>query len=116
MTECVFCQISAGRAPAKVIAKWPDAMAFVPLNPVVEGHLLVIPRVHVMTFLDEPIISAGVMARAAELASRRWGMGQCNLITSAGEDATQTVFHMHLHLVPRDAGDSISLPWDVRHG
>lgn len=115
MTECVFCRIVHELAPAKIIARWPDAVAFVPLNPVVEGHVLVVPSVHVMSFLDEPIVSAGVMFRAATLASRLGFPGEgANLITSAGESATQTVFHMHVHLIPREDGDNVSLPWDVR--
>lgn len=116
MSDCVFCQIVRGAAPARIEAHWPDALAFVPLNPVTDGHLLVVPRVHVTSYLEDPIVTGVVMARAAELAARLGrGLGQSNLITSAGDDATQTVFHMHVHLIPREAGDAISLPWDVRY-
>lgn len=106
---CVFCEIVAGRAPARIAAGWPDAVAIHPLNPVTPGHLLVIPQGHVADFRTDPAVSASVMARAAELASRM--PGDANLITSAGEAATQTVPHLHLHLVPRRAGDGLALPW-----
>ena len=63
--SCVFCEIVAGRAPAKMVVEWSDAVAFVPLNPVVEGHTLVVPRVHVADATDSPNVTGQVMARAA---------------------------------------------------
>lgn len=110
MTEqpCPFCEIAAGRAPAQIVEEWPEALAIIPLNPVVEGHLLVIPREHVTDFVDDPAVSAHTMFRAAELAA---GMGSYNLITSKGHPATQSVFHLHLHLIPRAENDGLALPW-----
>lgn len=108
---CTFCDIVAGRAPAEIVQRWPDAIAFVPLNPVCTGHVLVVPRVHVPDFAADPEVSAATMRRAAQLA----GAGPANLITSRGRAATQTQFHLHLHLVPRDAGDGLALPWDPPH-
>lgn len=108
--DCPFCEIVAGRAPAQVFHEWDDALAIVPLNPVTEGHLLVIPKVHVADVGHDPEVSAATMRRAAQLAAAQW----CNVITSRGRAATQTVFHLHLHLIPRAKGDLLSLPWDVR--
>jgi histidine triad (HIT) family protein len=105
---CPFCEILAGRAPADIVKEWPEALAIVPLRPVVDGHVLVIPRVHVCDFADSPVVSAATMRCAAELAA---GHGSCNLITSKGQPATQSVFHLHLHLVPRAEGDGLALPW-----
>lgn len=103
---CIFCEIVAGRAPAKVVGRWAEAIVIVPLNPVTEGHLLVIPTQHVMDARIEPITTGMVMARAASLAPH-----PCNLITSVGAEATQTVFHLHVHIVPRREGDGLPLPW-----
>ncbi|MFE1109681.1 HIT family protein [Streptomyces rochei] len=110
MTEqpCPFCEIVAGRAPAEIVREWPDALAIVPLKPIVEGHVLVIPRDHVQDFVTDPDVSALTMYRASELVS---GMGSYNLITSKGRPATQSVFHLHLHLVPRAENDGLALPW-----
>lgn len=106
MNDCVFCSIIAGTAPAKIVAEWDDAIAIVPLNPVTNGHILVMPRAHVSDALENPEITATVMKRASELAK-----APCNLITSVGSVATQTIFHLHIHIVPRVEGDGLSLPW-----
>ncbi|GHC39953.1 hypothetical histidine triad (HIT) protein [Streptomyces anthocyanicus] len=110
MTEqpCPFCEIVAGRAPATVVADWPETFAIVPLNPVVDGHLLVIPKAHVTDFVADPATSATTMLRAADLAGGH-PAGSMNLITSRGRAATQSVWH--LHLVPRAEGDGLALPW-----
>lgn len=103
---CVFCGIIAGVAPAVVVREWPDAVAIVPLDPVTPGHLLVVPRVHVVDATVDPEVTGVAMRRAAELAAP-----PCNLITSAGAAATQTVWHLHIHVVPRRVGDGLPLPW-----
>jgi histidine triad (HIT) family protein len=86
---CAFCAIVAGEAPAKVVLKWHDALAIVPLNPVTEGHVIVLPKDHVQDALADPFVTATVVQRAAELAHR-----PANISTSAGGAATQTGFHL----------------------
>lgn len=108
--RCPFCEIVAGRAPATYVHEWRDAIAITPLKPVVDGHTLVIPKVHVADFIEDPMVTATIMHRAAEIA-RVWPAGPMNLITSKGREATQSVFHLHVHLVPRAANDGLALPW-----
>ncbi|MFD5588776.1 HIT family protein [Streptomyces sp. NPDC127063] len=109
MTDrCVFCEIVAGTAPATIVREWPDAMAIVPLGPVTPGHVLVIPRQHVANVGEDPAVSGAAAARAAELAAE---LPAANVITSMGSAATQTVFHLHWHVVPRAEGDGLPLPW-----
>lgn len=103
---CVFCEIVAEREPAVFVRRWTDAVAIVPLEPVTEGHVLVLPRVHVPDATDHPETTATVMWRAASLA-----VPPCNLITSSGREATQSVFHLHVHIVPRRENDGLALPW-----
>ncbi len=110
---CVFCDIVAGTEPADVFWVWPDTVAITPRHPVTDGHLLVIPTVHVEDFREDPVVSASTMARAAWLANNL--RGDMNLITSAGAAATQTVLHLHIHLVPRLTGDGLTLPWTGQH-
>lgn len=110
MTACIFCQIIRGESPANVVREWMDAIAIVPLNPVVAGHILVIPRAHVADYTEERYVTGYTMMRAAELA-RDLGINPSNLITSAGREATQSVFHLHVHIVPRAENDGLALPW-----
>jgi histidine triad (HIT) family protein len=107
---CVFCgRVAAG----EVEMAWPDAVAFTPLRPVTPGHLLVVPRRHVADAAEDPAVTAATMRAAAEvIQSRRAASGlDFSLITSVGPDATQTVWHLHVHVVPRRSGDGLSLPW-----
>lgn len=102
---CAFCDYDG---PSPIVAEAPGVIAFRPLNPVTEGHLLFVPEVHVEDATEAPAITALVMAAASDWAR---GVGDCNLITSVGEAATQTVKHLHIHLVPRSVGDGLALPW-----
>jgi histidine triad (HIT) family protein len=106
VADCPFCSIVAGTSPATVVRHWHDAIAIVPLNPVTPGHVLVIPAEHVEDATVDPEVTAVVMRRSAELAEP-----PCNIITSAGAEATQSVAHLHVHIVPRRKGDGLALPW-----
>ena len=106
--ECVFCKIVRKEAPAQIVKEWGDMIAFVPLNPVTPGHVLVVPRMHVEDALETPWITGNAFMRAAQLAEK---VGSCNLITSVGSAATQTIHHLHVHIVPRVHDDGLSLPW-----
>lgn len=108
-TPCPFCEINTGRAPATFVHEWSDTIAIVPLNPITEGHTLIIPKTHVPDFATDPQVSATTMRRAAQLMQQT--DRPMNLITSRGREATQSVFHLHLHLVPRAENDGLALPW-----
>lgn len=108
MKGCVFCGIVDGTEPATVVREWHDAVAFVPINPVTEGHALIIPREHVADAVTDPWVTALVMRRAAEFATR-WLAS--NILTSVGVAATQSVFHLHAHVVPRRPDDGLMVPW-----
>ncbi len=97
--SCAFCEMDFGGQWVKNIE---------PLNPVTPGHRIIIPSEHVEDFTDNPEVTAYVMAYAAKAARK---MGHVNLITSCGRLATQSVYHLHVHLVPRVEGDGLHLPW-----
>jgi histidine triad (HIT) family protein len=109
-STCVFCAIAVGEAPATVVRRWDDrgVIAIRPRGGVNDGHVLVIPTTHVADAGVDPDVSARTMACAAELMAEH---PDANIITSKGSKATQTVFHLHIHVVPRQQGDGLPLPW-----
>jgi histidine triad (HIT) family protein len=118
--DCVFCRIVAGAAPSTTIAHTDRAIAFMDINPVTHGHALVVPRTHSTDLLD---ITAEDLAAcvhlAQEIATRardRLGSVGVNLLNCSGIAAWQSVFHFHLHVIPRykdqPGKDAIGLPWE----
>lgn len=115
MGDCVFCEIIAGEAPAKFLADGISNVAIEPLNPVTPGHFITIPRKHVSDALEDPAVTGQCMDDAAlwtSLFARRSSLYESvNFITSVGKPATQSVFHLHIHVVPRAVDDGLALPW-----
>lgn len=107
--HCVFCRIIAGEAPAEQVYQDTLTVAIVPIDPVTPGHVIVMPRTHVADFSESWLATSDTMHAAFKIA-RGLG-GDCNLITSKGEAATQTIGHLHIHIVPRAPGDGLRLPW-----
>lgn len=108
--ECVFCDITAGRAPVDLVEDCGNVWIFRPLNPVTPGHVLVVPMAHIPDATTNPAWTAETFRVAASYAAN-FVDDDVNLITSAGVAATQTVFHLHVHVVPRRDGDGLALPW-----
>jgi histidine triad (HIT) family protein len=113
--DCIFCKIVAGELPALVVDEDEHTIAFMDIAPATRGHALVIPRAHAADLLSiEPEALSAVMTAAQRLAARakdRLGADGVNLINSCGAAAWQTVFHFHVHVVPRYVGDPLKLPW-----
>lgn len=106
---CPFCAMSRGDDDSRWLSEGRFSFIIEPLNPVVPGHVLVIPKMHVRDFAEAPSIFGAVCIHAGRYADRKGGA--YNLITSKGEEATQSVFHLHVHLVPRRHDDGLKLPW-----
>ena len=113
VSDCVFCQISRGEAPAEILRANEEHLVIVPLNPVTEGHVLVIPRIHVVDAAENLNITGRIMEWAGHWVATKTNLS-ANIITSIGPEATQTVFHFHVHVVPRRKGDGLALPWTVK--
>ncbi|MBC7224042.1 MAG: HIT family protein [Anaerolineae bacterium] len=116
--NCIFCAIARGQAPAEVVYEDAETMAFLDINPAAPGHTLVIPRRHYRNLFDlDPEAGAAVMrtavrvARALREALRPDGM---NMVQANERAGFQSVFHFHVHLVPRWLGDGIAPPWRQR--
>ena len=111
---CIFCAIAAGEAEASLVHEDDTVLVFMALHPVVPGHLLVVPRRHVVGLEDiDAATSAHVWAVGHEMARalRRSDL-RCegiNVFLCDGDAAFQSVFHFHLHVIPRYVGDSWKL-------
>jgi histidine triad (HIT) family protein len=111
---CVFCEIVAGTSPAHVVAEDERTMAFMDINPLVRGHVLVIPRAHAARLWEmAPDDGRALMSatqRVADAVDRAFQPDGINLFHATGEAAGQTVFHVHLHVVPRWFDDHFRPP------
>jgi histidine triad (HIT) family protein len=113
--ECIFCKILAGELPAQIVDEDERTIAFMDIAPATRGHALVIPRAHAVDLLsigEEDLAAVALAAkRLAVRAKERLGADGVNLINSCGAAAWQTVFHFHVHMIPRYADDPLRLPW-----
>jgi histidine triad (HIT) family protein len=113
--DCIFCKIVAGELPARIVAEDERTIAFMDIAPATRGHALVIPRAHASDLLsieeDDLLAVASAARRLAVSAKEHLGAAGVNLINSCGAAAWQTVFHFHMHVIPRYEGDPLQLPW-----
>ena len=113
--DCLFCKIVAGEIPSTVVAQDERTISFMDINPATRGHALVIPRAHSQDLLSVESDDLAACAHAAQLLAARakevLGADGVNLINSCGADAWQTIFHFHIHVIPRYKGDPLKLPW-----
>jgi histidine triad (HIT) family protein len=115
--DCIFCSIASGDAPAQIVDSDEHTIAFMDISPATRGHALVIPRAHTRDLLE---ISDSDLERTTAAARRLAArMAEAldptpdgfNVLNSCGAAAWQTVFHFHVHVVPRYADDPLKLPW-----
>jgi histidine triad (HIT) family protein len=114
-SECLFCGIIAGDVPAQVVDTDEHTVAFMDINPATAGHALVVPRTHAADLfeisdedLEHTIVAARRLARRMRATLSPGGF---NVLNSCGSVAWQTIFHFHLHVVPRYEEDPLELPW-----
>ena len=109
MADCRFCAIVAGQAPGFVVLDHPAAVGFLDVRPVFKGHVLVVPRDHLETLTDLPAASVGEffqqVQRVAGAVER--GLGAGGTFVAANNRVSQSVPHLHVHVVPRTKGDGL---------
>ena len=115
-SDCLFCGIVAGSVPSTKVYEDDRTFAFMDIAPASEGHLLVVPKAHAKNLLEIPADDLAAVVHTGQRLARRimdtLDADGVNLINSCGEAAWQTVFHFHLHVIPRYAGrDGLTLPW-----
>ena len=113
--DCLFCEIIAGSIPSQTIDSDEKTVAFMDINPATRGHALVVPRVHSADLIeieDEDLTATTLAARRlARRMKEVLDADGINLINACGAAAWQTVFHFHLHVIPRYEDDPLRLPW-----
>ncbi len=112
--DCVFCKIIAGQSPAAIVYHDDNTSAFMDIYPVAKGHILVVPKRHVVGLFDiTPEECANTMRAAVMVANairESLKPDGLNLWQSTGRAANQSVFHFHIHLIPRWYGDGLNAP------
>jgi histidine triad (HIT) family protein len=113
--NCIFCKIVAGQIPSAKVLETESAIAFLDINPVAPGHLLLVPKEHSETLLDTaPEVLTSVVAdlpRLARAVLAATGAPGLNVLQNNGREAGQVVNHVHFHLIPRKPGDPFRVHW-----
>ncbi|HKC43063.1 MAG TPA: HIT family protein [Burkholderiales bacterium] len=119
MDNCVFCKIVAGQIPASVVYQDEQTIAFMDIGQVNPGHVLVVVKPHIENVfgLDDTLASAVMRttARVARALKASFAPDGVNLFQANGAAAEQTVFHFHVHVLPRRNGDGMKLVWPAKN-
>lgn len=115
MGNCIFCKIANGEIPAATLYEDGDFRVILDLGPASKGHALILPKTHAANIYELPEDLAGkAMILAKKMAGKLTEALKCdgfNIVQNNGETAGQTVFHFHMHLIPRYKGDTVKLTW-----
>ncbi|HXM86110.1 MAG TPA: HIT family protein [Solirubrobacteraceae bacterium] len=118
--DCIFCKIVAGELPATIVDEDERTISFMDIAPATRGHALVVPREHsrdLLAISGEDLAAVALSAqRLAGRIEQRLNADGVNLLNSCGAVAFQTVFHFHMHVIPRYDGDGLRLPWVPQAG
>ena len=118
--DCIFCKIGAGQIPSIKLHEDPETLTFMDINPVHDGHCLVICKAHHPTVFDIDPETFGAVARTAtKIASavnKAVSPDGLNLVQSNGPGAAQSVPHFHVHVLPRRLGDDLEVNWELKPG
>jgi histidine triad (HIT) family protein len=114
--QCVFCKIIAGEIPSATIYEDEDFKVIMDISPAAKGHAIMLPKKHFANLYemdDQSASKALIVARKVATAMREeLGCEGLNLVQNNGEAAGQTVFHFHMHLIPRYQGDKVNVTWE----
>ena len=118
--DCLFCRIVSGDIPSVKVYEDDHVIGIMDINPLTEGHLLVLPRKHAENLFDiDDALAADTMRAASRIAKRvkvALGIEAMTLIQASGALADQELFHLHLHLIPRRQGDNVPIGWKPAPG
>ena len=114
--DCIFCKIANGIIPSATIYENSDFKVILDVSPASKGHTLILPKEHFDNIFDMDADTAGKLfslaAAVARALKQATGCDGMNIVQNNGEIAVQTVFHFHMHLIPRYEGDSVQVSWE----
>lgn len=115
MSDCIFCKIANGEIPGATLYEDEDFRVILDLGPASKGHALILPKAHASNIYELPEeLAAKAMVLAKRMATKMTEALSCdgfNIVQNNGEVAGQTVFHFHMHLIPRYKGDQVGITW-----
>jgi len=117
MSDCIFCKVAAKQLPSHILYEDDSCLALLDAFPSSLGHALVIPKKHHENIFDIPAGTAAdiqrVVVKTAKALQAALGTSDINILQNNGKAAGQTVFHYHVHLIPRSDSDNVSVRWQV---
>ena len=115
MSDCIFCKIANGEIPSATLYEDEDFRVILDLGPASKGHALILPKAHAANIYEiSDDMAAKAMILAKKMATKMTETLKCdgfNIVQNNGEPAGQTVFHFHMHLIPRYEGDQVGITW-----
>ena len=115
MSDCIFCKIANGEIPSATLYEDEDFRVSLDLGPATKGHALILPKAHAANIYEiSDDMAAKAMILAKKMATKMTEALKCdgfNIVQNNGEPAGQTVFHFHMHLIPRYEGDQVGITW-----
>ena len=115
MDNCIFCKIANGEIPSATLYEDEDFRVILDLGPASKGHALILPKTHAANIYEiSDEMAAKAMILAKKMATKMTDVLKCdgfNIVQNNGEQAGQTVFHFHMHLIPRYKGDQVGITW-----
>ena len=115
MSDCIFCKIANGEIPSATLYEDEDFRVILDLGPASKGHALILPKAHAANIYEiSDDMAAKAMILAKKMATKMTEALKCdgfNIVQNNGEPAGQTVFHFHMHLIPRYEGDQMGITW-----
>ena len=115
MSDCIFCKIANGEIPSATLYEDEDVRVILDLGPASKGHALILPKAHAANIYEiSDDMAAKAMILAKKMATKMTEALKCdgfNIVQNNGEPAGQTVFHFHMHLIPRYEGDQVGITW-----
>ena len=116
MNDCIFCKIAKGEIPSATVYEDDDFRVIMDVSPASEGHMIILPKEHAANVYELSDATASkIYVLAKKLATALKDELDCdgiNILQNNGEAAGQTVFHLHMHIIPRYYSDDISIRWN----